>query len=84
MDRIERSKQEYAELFGNTDVSASGIDPDFADILNRFIYGDVYSHGNQNDKQRELITLVVLAANHTLTQLRVHVGAALNVGVTPV
>ena len=84
MDRVEQSKQRYAELFWNTDVSASGTDPDFADILNHFVYGDVYSHGNLNDKQRELIALVVLAANHTLTQLRVHVGAALNVGLTPV
>ena len=84
MDRIEQSRQKYAELFGNTDVSAFGTDPEFADILNHFIYGDVYFHGSLNDKQRELITLVVLAANHTLTQLRVHVGAALNVGLTPV
>ena len=84
MDRIERSKEKYAELFGNTDVSASGTDPEFADILNHFIYGDVYSHGSLNDRQRELITLVVLAANHSLTQLRAHVGAALNVELTPV
>jgi hypothetical protein len=34
VDRIERSKQKYAELFGNTDASASGTAPDFADILN--------------------------------------------------
>jgi 4-carboxymuconolactone decarboxylase len=84
MDRIERSKQKSAALFGNTDFPASGTDPDFADILNHFVYGEVYSHGSLNDKQRELITLVVLAVNHTLTQLRVHVGAALNVGLTPV
>jgi 4-carboxymuconolactone decarboxylase len=44
----------------------------------------VYAHGSLTDKQRELITLVVLVTNHTLTQLRAHVGAALNVGVTPV
>jgi len=67
MDRIERSKQKYAELFGIADFPAFGTDPDFADILNRFIYGDVYSHGSLNNKQRELITLVVLATNHTLT-----------------
>lgn len=84
MDRIERSKQKYAELFGGTDVSASGADPEFADILNYFVYGDVYSHGSLTDRQRELITLVVLAANHTLTHLRAHVGAALNAGLTPV
>ncbi len=52
--------------------------------MDHFVYGDVYSHGSLNDKQRELITLVVLATNQTLLQLRDHVGAALNVGLTPV
>jgi len=84
VNRIERSKQKYAELFGNSDVSASGTDPDFLDISNRFIFGDVFYHGSLNDRQRELITLVALATNHTMTQLRVHVGVALNVGLTPV
>ncbi|MEH7549676.1 carboxymuconolactone decarboxylase family protein, partial [Neobacillus vireti] len=59
-------------------------DPDFQDILSRFIFGEVFYQGNLDDKQRELITLVVLAANQTLPQLKAHVGAALNVGLTPV
>jgi 4-carboxymuconolactone decarboxylase len=84
MDRIERSQQKYAELIGNTDFSAFDKDPDFADIMNRFIYGDVYYHGSLNDKQRELITLVVLTTNQILPQLRDHVAMALNVGLTPV
>ena len=84
MDRIGRSKQKSAGLSGNTDFSAFVTDPDFADILNHFIFGDVFYHGSLNDRQRELITLVALATNHTMTQLRVHVGVALNVGLTPV
>jgi 4-carboxymuconolactone decarboxylase len=84
MERIERGKEKYAELFGNTDVSASGTDPDFADILNHFVYGEVYFHGRLDDKLRELISLVVLTTNHTLAQLRVHVAAALKVGLSPV
>jgi len=36
------------------------------------------------DKQRELIALMVLTTNQTLDQVRVHVGIALNVGVTPI
>jgi 4-carboxymuconolactone decarboxylase len=55
-----------------------------SDILNRFIFGEVLYQGNLDDKLRELITLVVLATNQTLLQLKAHVSAALNVGVTPV
>ncbi len=52
--------------------------------MSNFIFGEVFYQGNLDDKQRELITLVVLATNQTLPQLKAHVGAALNVGLTPV
>ncbi|WP_299092305.1 carboxymuconolactone decarboxylase family protein [uncultured Metabacillus sp.] len=84
MDRVEKSKEKYKQLFGNGVPAAYATDPDFQDILSHFIFGEVFSQGNLDDKQRELITLVVLAANQTLPQLKAHVGAALNVGLTPV
>lgn len=84
MDRIEKSIEKYKQLFGNGVPSAYATDPDFQDILSRFIFGEVFYQGNLDDKKRELITLVVLATNQTLPQLKAHVGAALNVGLTPV
>jgi 4-carboxymuconolactone decarboxylase len=84
MDRVEKSKEKYQQLFGNGVPAAYATDPDFQDILNRFIFGEVFYQGNLDDKQRELITLVVLTTNQTLPQLKAHVGAAINVGLTPV
>ncbi|MCM2535321.1 carboxymuconolactone decarboxylase family protein [Neobacillus pocheonensis] len=84
MDRVEKSKEKYKQLFGNGVPAAYATDPDFQDILSRFIFGEVFYQGNLDDKQRELITLVVLTTNQTLPQLKAHVGAALNVGLTPV
>jgi 4-carboxymuconolactone decarboxylase len=84
MDRIEKSKEKYKQLFGNGVPAAYMTDPDFQDILSRFIFGEVFYQGNLDDKQRELITLVVLTTNQTLPQLKAHVAAALNVGLTPV
>jgi len=78
MDRVEQSKQKYAELFRDKDFPVFGTDPDFADILNRFVFGDVLYQESLTDKQRELITMLVLATNHTSTQFRVHVGVALH------
>ncbi|HZG85546.1 carboxymuconolactone decarboxylase family protein [Paenibacillus sp.] len=52
--------------------------------MSRFIFGEIFHQGNLDDKQRELITLVVLTTNQTLPQLKDHVNAALNVGLTPV
>jgi 4-carboxymuconolactone decarboxylase len=84
MDRIEKSKEKYKQLFGNGVPAAYMTDPDFQDILSRFIFGEVFYQGNLDDKQRELITLVVLTTNQTLPQLKAHVAAALTVGLTPV
>ncbi len=84
MDRVEKSKEKYNQLFGIGVPVAYNTDPDFQDILSRFIFGEVFYQGNLDDKQRELITLVVLITNQTLPQLKAHVAAALNVGLTPV
>lgn len=84
MDRIEKSKEKFKQLFGEGASTAQATDPDFQDILNRFIFGEVFYQGNLDDKMRELITLVVLTTSQTLLQLKAHVSAALNVGVTPV
>jgi 4-carboxymuconolactone decarboxylase len=84
MDRVEKSKEKFQQLFGDSVTAATTTDPDFQEILNHFIFGEVFFQGNLDDKQRELITLVVLATNQTLPQLNAHVHAALNVGLTPV
>lgn len=59
-------------------------DLEFKDIMNNYIYGDVYFHGNLNLKTRQLIWIVVNTTNHTLKALKEHVIGALNVNVSPV
>ncbi|MCM2998667.1 carboxymuconolactone decarboxylase family protein [Paenibacillus cellulositrophicus] len=81
---MEKSQETYKQLFGDGVPAAYATDPDFQDILSRFIFGDVFHQGSLDDKMRELITLVVLTTNQTLPQLKAHVHAALNVGLTPI
>lgn len=85
MDRIELSKQKLSELAGiGYSPAIATTDPDFYNILTRFIFGEVFYQGKLNDKQRELITLVILTTNQSLAQIGSHVRNALNVGLTPV
>lgn len=84
MSRIDKSKEKYTELFGYGMPATQVTDPEFQDILNHFIFGEVFYQGNLEDKARELITLVVLTTNQTIPQLKAHVQAVLNVGLTPV
>jgi 4-carboxymuconolactone decarboxylase len=84
MDRIQRSEQTYARLFGPRDTTAPDPDPELWAILRRLIFGEVFHTGDLDDRTRELITVTVLTTMQTLPQLTSHTGAALNVGVEPV
>lgn len=84
MDRFEKSEEKHSQLFGEETGDVRATDPDLQEIMSHFIFGEVFYQGNLNDKMRELITLVVLAVNQTLPQLKAHVGAALNAGLTSV
>ena len=83
MDRIEVCKQNYRTLFGGEALTGQGTDPEMMDILQKFIFGEVFQTGELTLKQREMITCITLATMQTLPQLKAHAGAALNVGVTP-
>lgn len=83
MDRIERTKEKFKELFGGEPTKNEGTDPEFMRILQRFIFGEVCYVGSLDNRMRELITITVLAVNQTLPQLKAHVGACLNVGLAP-
>ncbi len=83
MNRIEACKQNYRTLFGGEALTGQGTDPEMMDILQKFIFGDVFQTGDLTIKQREMITCITLATMQTLPQLKAHAGAALNVGVTP-
>lgn len=84
MDRIERCKQNYTALFGGEALTGQGTDPELMDILQKFIFGEVFSVGHLDHQTRELVTCTTLAVMQTLPQLKAHIGAALNVGVTPI
>ena len=55
MDRIEVCKQNYRTLFGGEALTGQGTDPEMMDILQKFIFGEVFQTGNLTLKQREMI-----------------------------
>ena len=84
MNRIDICRQNYSVLFGGEALTGEGTDPEFMAILQKFIFGEVFTVGDLDHKTRELITCTTLAVMQTLPQLKAHASAALNVGVTPV
>ncbi len=59
------------------------IAPDFAGYLIEFPFGDIYTRPGLSLRDREIATIAALCAMGTATpQLKVHIHAGLNVGVT--
>ncbi len=86
-DRYLRGLAKLREIDGNAGErvieSLSGIAPDFARYLIEFPFGDIYSRPGLDLRSREIAVVAALTAMGTATaQLKVHLQAALNVGVT--
>lgn len=64
-------------------ASLADIAPDFARYLIEFPFGDIYSRPGLDLRSREIAVVAALTAmGNAAPQLKVHLGAALNVGVT--
>ncbi len=63
--------------------SLKDIAPDMARFIIEFAYGDVYGRAALDPKSRQVATISALAAlGNAQPQLKFHIGAALNVGLT--
>lgn len=83
MSRVEKAAMKIKELYGEAGLM-HGNENDLEMLYECFAYGDVYGRTLLDDRQREMITLVVLTVNQTMEQLAEHVHAALNAGLKPV
>lgn len=70
MDRIELCKKNYTTLFGGEALTGQGTDPEMMDILQKFIFGEVFRTGELDIKTREMITCVTLATMQTLPAIK--------------
>ncbi|GAA4695605.1 4-carboxymuconolactone decarboxylase [Promicromonospora umidemergens] len=64
--------------------SLADIAPELGHQIVAWGYGDIYSRPGLEPRQRQLVTLGILTAlGGSEAQLEVHVGASLNIGLTP-
>ncbi|MEH3086227.1 MAG: carboxymuconolactone decarboxylase family protein [Xylophilus ampelinus] len=79
LDRLREIDGEAGERFVD---SLAGIAPDFARYLVEFPFGDIHSRPGLDLRSREIAVLAALSAlGNAGPQLRVHLRAALNVGM---
>ena len=85
--RLERGSRQLTRIDGAGGQAVidalADIAPDFATYLLEFPFGDIYSRPGLGLREREIATIAALAAMGNATpQLRVHIRAGLNVGLT--
>ena len=69
----------FKQLFKVNANEFKSNDPELMEILQKYIFGDIFSIGDLTIKEREMITVVCLASIQCLPQLKAHLNAALNV-----
>jgi len=83
MNRKEMTEQNNQKWFHGNAFSSALHDPDFQEIAQRFLCGDVTEHGTLTDVQKALIRLVALTACQARKSLAQYTRSALDVGATP-
>lgn len=86
-ERLARGERRLAEIDGDAGervvAALADIAPDFARYLIEFPFGDIYCRPALDLKSREIATIAALTAMGTAgPQLKVHIEAGLNVGLT--
>lgn len=86
-DRFNRGWENLLEIDGKAGVnvieSLKEISPDLAHYTIAYPFGDIYNRKTLSNPIKEMTVVAALAAMGTaLPQLKVHIHAALNIGVT--
>lgn len=85
--RFERGKRKLSEIDGSAGeavvTALEDISPEFGRYLVEFAFGDIYARPGLGVRDREIATIAALAAlANAAPQLKVHIGAGLNVGLS--
>ncbi|MAU23477.1 carboxymuconolactone decarboxylase family protein [Martelella mediterranea] len=85
--RLDRGKRMLAAIDGqagqNVIDALDDIAPDFARYVFEFPFGDIYARPGLGLREREIATVAALTAlGNAVPQLKVHIEAGLNVGVS--
>lgn len=86
-DRFARGRRALSRIDGTGGeavvAALADIAPDFARYLVEFPFGDIYSRPGLDLRGREIATVAALTAlGNAAPQLKVHIAAGLNVGLT--
>ena len=84
MPITERARKNHEELFPNHQSKLAVSDPELIEVFDNFAFDEVLEYGNLDSRTRMMVILASLIAQQTLSEYKVMLGGALNLGVTPI
>jgi 4-carboxymuconolactone decarboxylase len=81
--RYEKGLAKLSEVDGKAGEKLVAPLGDLGRYIVEFAFGDIYSREGLSLREREIATVAMLTVLGREPQLRVHIGAALNVGLSP-
>src|SRR5208282_331370 len=80
----ENAVKNHEELFPNDESKLQKTDPEFIELFDNWAFDEVIRQSQLDTKTRVMMILASTIASQALGEYKVMVGAALNVGLTPV
>ncbi|MEH2357301.1 carboxymuconolactone decarboxylase family protein [Nostoc sp.] len=80
----EAAHKNHEELFPNHKSTLKVTDPELIEVFDNFAFNEVIAESKLDTKTRVVLILASIIGSQAVSEYRVMVGAALNVGVTPV
>jgi 4-carboxymuconolactone decarboxylase len=80
----ETTQKNHEELFPNHKSILKTTDPELIEIFDNFAFDEVLGDGGIDTRTRLIVILGAMIASQALSEYKVMLGGALNVGVTPV
>lgn len=80
----ETANKNHEELFPDHKSTLKITDPELVEIFDNFAFDEVIQHGDLDTKTRLMVILGALIGSQTLSEYKVMLKGALNVGVTPI
>ena len=80
----EKAIKNHEELWPNYESKTKQTDPELIQVFDNFAFDEVIGYGNLDTKTRVMMILGSTIASQSLTEYKMFVNAALNIGVTPV
>lgn len=87
-DSLKRGEEIRRAVLGDEHVdraerSKTDLDRDFQEFITRYAWGEVWSRGTLDRRERHLLTLGLLCALGREKELEMHLRATVRTGVTP-